>query len=226
MNAVATPTAPSPVTRAMIMTLGGVALLSGFLVAFAYQLSLPYIEANKRRAIEQAVFRLFPQATARVSMALGSEGMRRTETAAPGEIPVYAVYDKGGQLLGIAAEAAARGYQDVIRVLYGYSPQCRCITGIRVLQSTETPGIGDKIVTDPEFLENFRALDARLNPESSALLHPIVTVRHGTKTEAWQIDAISGASISCNAIGRMLNQSAQTTLPKLARHLDTIRRSP
>ncbi len=139
---------------------------------------------------------------------------------------MHAAYDKTGELRGLVAEAAAHGYAGVIRLLYGYSPECQCITGISVLQSTETPGFGDKISTDPDFLANFRALDARLNPEGSALQHPIVTVKHGTKTEDWQVDAISGATITSKAVGRMLNQSAQALLPGAVRDLDKIRSKP
>jgi electron transport complex protein RnfG len=226
MSAIQPMAPPSPASRSMIITLGGVALLSGFLLALTYQLTLPYIEANQRLAVERAVLRIYPQTETRVGFVLGANGLRPAETAAPGEILVHAAYDKTGELRGLVAEAAAHGYAGVIRLLYGYSPECQCITGISVLQSTETPGFGDKISTDPEFLANFRALDARLNPEGSALQHPIVTVKHGTKTEDWQVDAISGATITSKAVGRMLNQSAQALLPGAVRDLDKIRRKP
>ena len=44
------------------------------------------------------------------------------------------------------------GYQDVIRVLYGYSFAEEAVVGIRVLESKETPGLGTRIETDPDFL--------------------------------------------------------------------------
>ena len=194
MSAIQPVAPPSPASRSMIITLGGVALLSGFLLALTYQLTLPYIEANQRLAVERAVLKIYPQTETRVGFVLGANGLRPAETAAPGEILVHAAYDKTGELRGLVAEAAAHGYAGVVRLLYGYSPECQCITGISVLQSTETPGFGDKISTDPDFLANFRALDARLNSDGSALQHPIVTVKHGTKTEDWQVDAISGAT--------------------------------
>ena len=53
--------------------------------------------------------------------------------------------------------AAAQGYADVVRVLYGYDPACACIVGMTVLESKETPGLGDKIDTDPDFLLNFKS---------------------------------------------------------------------
>ena len=226
MSAIPAKVPPSPASRAMIITLGGVALLSGFLLTTVYQLTLPYIEANRRIAVERALRKIYPQMESRVGFVLGTNGLRPAETAAPGEILVYAVYGKTGELAGLVAEAAAYGYAEMVRLLYGYSPECQCITGISVLQNNETPGFGDKIGTDPDFLANFRALDARLNPEGTALQHPIVTVKHGTKTEAWQVDAISGATITSKAVGRMLNQSAQALLPGVARDLDKFRSKP
>ena len=59
----------------------------------------------------------------------------------------------------------------------------------------ETPGIGDKIITDQAFLKNFEALDVRVNPEMSALANAVKTVKHGSKTNAWQIDEIGRAHV-------------------------------
>ena len=87
----------------------------------------------------------------------------------------------------------------------------------------ETPGLGDKIAFDPEFLKNFEALDGRVNSAGTALEHEIKTVKHGTKKESWQIDSISGATISSKAIGRMLNESGQRMFPLIARHLDQLK---
>ena len=115
-------------------------------------------------------------------------------------------------------EASARGYQDVVKILYGYSPKTECVIGITVLESRETPGLGDKVETDPTFLENFTCLNAKLSEDGTTVLHPIETVKHGKKTESWQIDAISGATITSTAIGRALKDSTRSMLPLLAQH--------
>ena len=115
------------------------------------------------------------------------------------------------------------GYQDVIRVLYGYDPAREIIVGFKVLDSKETPGLGDKITKDPKFLANFEALQVKLNATRSALEHPIEVVK-GTKHAPWQVDAITGATISSNAIGKLLNQSTEQRLPMLQKNLDVLRR--
>jgi electron transport complex protein RnfG len=86
------------------------------------------------------------------------------------------------------------------------------IIGLQVLSSNETPGLGDKIEKDPDFRANFTALDASLKQE-------IVTVKNGEKTEPWQIDGISGATVSSKAVGKALNESAQFWIPTLKQAL-------
>jgi electron transport complex protein RnfG len=126
----------------------------------------------------------------------------------------------------VAAEGSAKGYADTVRVMFGWSPSCSCIVGVGVVSMRETPGIGDKILTDAEFKANFKALDARLNAEMKALANEIRTVKHGTKTQAWQVDAISGATVTSRAVGRAVNEAAQALLPRMSPRLDTIGKAP
>jgi len=215
---------PQTPSFAMLRTLGGVAMLAGFLVVLVFQLTKPLIEENKRIAIEKAVLKVVPNATSRKDFVLGADGLLPAAEAKPGQgEKIYAAYNDQGELQGIALEAAATGYQDVIRILYGYSPKCDCITGIKVLKMAETPGLGDRIASDPEFLKNFQALDARLNANQSGLRNKIVAVKHGNKTQPWQVDSISGATISSKAVARMINQSGQKMFPLIAKHLDELK---
>ncbi len=223
-DGVSLPTSSPATSVAMIRTLGMIAAISGLLVVLVYQVTLPMIAENQRRAVERAVYKVIPGAVFRTDFVLGPTGLTSVEEEHANQaVKVHAGYDAAGELRGVAMQAAARGYQDVIKILYGYDPMCECITGIYVLKMTETPGLGDKIAKDPEFLANFEALDARLDAQKTALSHRIVTVKHGTKTEPWQIDGISGATISSKAIGRMLNDSAQEMLPRIVPYLDKLR---
>lgn len=218
--------APDTRSMAMIRTLGIIAMISGLLVVLVFEWTKPAIEANKRELIERAVFQVIPGATQRHDFVVSTDGVLPAAEASAGGITVYAGYDDAGTLRGIAAEAAAQGYQDVIRLLYGYSPECECITGIRVLKLSETPGLGDKIITDPDFRANFKALEAKLNAQMSALANAIVTVKHGSKQHPWEIDAISGATISSAAVGKALNDSAQHLLPLLVPHIGELKDLP
>ena len=208
----------------MIRTLGGIAMISGFLVVLVFQATLPIINENKRRAVERAVFQVIPGAISKADFIVNEQGVVPVEgNENSSGTKIYAGYDGDGKLLGIATEAAAQGYADIIRILYGYNPACQCVIGISVIKMAETPGLGDKIAKDPEFLANFDALDATLNAQGNGLRNPIKTVKAGSKSEAWQIDAISGATVSSNAIGKMLNESTQQLLPMLFPNVDKLK---
>ena len=207
----ATPTAV--LARTLVLT----AAVCGAVIVAAYHLTRDAILERERVVLERAVFAVIPAAQRMQSFALGADGVRADGSLRPGEVAVHAGYDAGGALRGFALEGSARGYADMVRILYGYDPACGCIVALRALQLRETPGIGDKVLSDAAFSANFRALDARIAADGARLQHAIVTVRHGTKVDPWQIDAISGATITSRAIGRAVNESAQRAVPRIAR---------
>jgi electron transport complex protein RnfG len=209
---------PKTPSWAMLRTLAGIATISGLLVVLVYQVTKPIIAENERILTERAVFEVLPGATSKVDLVLTDKGLVPAGGGLTGPL-LFAGYRSDGSLRGIAFPAAARGYQDVILFLFGYDPECACIVGSKVLRSTETPGLGDKIDTDPVFLRNFEALDASLNPEGTGLANPIVLVKHGTKRAPWEIDGISGATISGQAMARALNDAAQRVVPAIRRDL-------
>jgi Na+-translocating ferredoxin:NAD+ oxidoreductase subunit G len=139
------------------------------------------------------------------------------QAGTPTDRVVHAGYDDNGSLVGVAIQAQGMGYQDVIRVLYGYDPARDAIIGMQVLASKETPGLGDKIEKDPAFLANFDALDVSLAPDGQSLQHPIEAVKGGEKSQPWQIDGITGATISSKAIAGTLRESSAQWVPLIHR---------
>jgi len=213
----------------LIAALGGVALLCGVLIVTAFQSTLDPIAKNRRIALERSIFSLIPEGVSLHIYAVSAQGttLLRPGQAIPKEAQrVYAVYDAHRHLRGLVAEAGAVGYADVVRVLYAYDPHQQAIVGFAVGAHRETPGIGDKIRTDADFQKNFVALDARLDASGQALAHPIRTVKHGSKRNPWEIDAISGATITSRAVGRGINDSASTLLPRLHPHLNNLESPP
>lgn len=210
-------------SSAMIRTLVLIATISGLLVVMVFELTRPIIAENQRIAVEQAIFQVIPAAAQWQEYRLNDEKLMPAAEATDG-ISIYAGFNKEGELAGIATEAASQGYADTIKLLYGYNPECECIIGIKILKSAETPGLGDKIFKDLDFIANFKALVAKLNGEQNALENAIVTVKHGKKTDPWQIDSISGATVSSRAIGKALNDSAQYLLPRIINQLSQIKR--
>ncbi len=209
----AIPVRPKTSSFTMILTLGLVAMVSGLLVVITWQLTLEPIKENKRIMIEKAIFQVVPNALYRQDYSITKEG-QLSEDQSQG-LAFYAAFDEQKNLKGIAIESAAQGYAGMVNLLYGYDPKCQCIRGFSIIKMAETPGLGDKILTDKTFLASFNALDARVNNDNSALINPIITVKHGSKSNDWEIDAISGATITSKAVGKAINISAQVILPKL-----------
>jgi electron transport complex protein RnfG len=205
--------------RAMV----GVGVVCGLLIVGVFQATLPIIERNKAEALRSAIFHVLPDATTSTTFRLDeSGGFSAVEgDSAKGQL-VYAGYDDQHALVGLAVEAQGMGYQDVIRLIYGYSFADEAIIGIQVLDSKETPGLGDKIENDADFLANFERLDVALGEDSSALANAIVPVRHGEKANPWEVDGITGATISSKAIAKILDGSAQYWVPRIQRNLEAL----
>ena len=218
----ATQPAAAPSTWHMYRAMVGVGMACGLLIVTVFQVTLPIIKRNKAEALQKAIFEVLPDATTSAAFSLDAAGgfQRLEGEAGDGDKLVYAGYDDEGALVGMAIEAQGMGYQDVIGLIYGYSFAEKAIIGIKVLESKETPGLGDKIETDPNFLENFKRLDASLTDDQSKLAHAIVAVKQGEKTEPWQVDSITGATISSVAIADILNASAEYWMPRIESHLD------
>jgi electron transport complex protein RnfG len=212
-------------TARLVRVLGLVAALCGLVIVGTYQGTLRAVNANKRLAVERSVYKVMPNAKSVVEYTALPDGTLVTagEGKPPaGAIRFFAAFGDDGKLIGIAAEGAAKGYADTVRVMFGYRPDCQCITGIAVVAMRETPGIGDKILTDKAFLANFGKLDVRLATDLSTLANEVKVVKHGTKTQPWQIDAISGATITSRAVGRGINEAAKALLPRLVPQLDKL----
>jgi len=88
------------------------------------------------------------------------------------------------------------------------------------LESKETPGLGDKIEKDETFLANFEQLDVSFNEAGDALKNPVTPVKSGEKTNPWEVDAITGATISSRAIGDILKESTARWVPLIYNNQD------
>ena len=227
MNGTATlPGASPPRIWPMYRAMVGVGLFCGLLIVGVFQLTRPVIEAKKAAALQRAILQVLPEATSSATFRLddAERFVAQDEAVAAGDRVVYAGYDDAGRLVGLAVEARGMGYQDVIVVLYGYAFERDALIGVQVLESRETPGLGTKIETDPEFLANFQALDVSLDAAGASLAHPVEGVKHGRKEHPWQVDGITGATISSMALADMLRDSTEFWVPRIRRSLDEFRK--
>lgn len=217
-------TVESPSSLRMILTMGGIGLAAGILIVMTFQLTFPVIKRNKAIALEQAIFEVVPGARTKAAFKLSGDELVPLEGEDDAATKFYACYDDERQLVGVAMEASGQGFQDILRILYGYSPEGGCVVGIKVLESKETPGLGDKIETDQNFISNFDCLDASLKAGGTEISNPIALVKQGKKTEQWQVEAITGATISSRAIATILRESTVATVPLIAKNISVLER--
>ena len=216
--------ATPPRTWHMYRSMVGVGLLCGLLIVTVFEVTRPVIARNKAEALKRAIFQVLPGARTSTTFRLESDDhFASLAGEANGEQLVYAGYDAEHRLVGLAVEAQGMGYQDVIRLLYGYSSAHGAVVGIRVLESRETPGLGDRIETDTDFLKNFEQLIVALKDDLSAIVHPIEFVKHGRKEQPWQVDGITGATISSAAISDILSRSTSYWIPRIQQNLNDFR---
>ncbi len=206
----------------MLQAMVGIGILCALLIVLTFQGTAPVIKKNKAEALERAIFEVLPGITKKATFQLtdADNFVATTNENAEGKV-VYAGYDEKGELVGLAIEASGIGFADILRILYGYDPNQQKIVGFYVLESKETPGLGDKIEKDPDFLANFEGLDVSLNADNSAPENEVVTVKNGEKENPWEIDGITGATISSRAIGDIIGKSTDQIVPLIYKNRET-----
>ncbi|BBO71240.1 hypothetical protein DSCA_51700 [Desulfosarcina alkanivorans] len=177
-------------------------LAVGFGMSLAgVQLALgPVIESNKTSETLEKVPELVLGSALAAKMATENQTLeiapRQVRVQKPARDKFYSVYEARyqGDLKGWVVKTKGQGYADTIELLLGLSPDLRTITGLFVLDQKETPGLGNKIITD-SWRGQF--IDA---PADRAL----VVVKTGAANPG-EIDAVTGATISSKSVTALIN---------------------
>ena len=196
--------ANEPSSIRLTLTLGLAGLISGMLLVGAHEITLPLIKANEAAAMKKAVLNVVPGAVQTKRLESSDGGF--VEAVEGSESPVFGAYDGAGRLKGYALLGQGPGFQDVIVLIYGYDPLQRTVTGLEIIDSRETPGLGDKIFRDPDFRGAFTAL---------AVAPEVKVIKGGGASEPNEVDAITGATISSRAVVNIVNATNRDWLPLL-----------
>lgn len=213
--AVLPPAPPTPVWP-LYRTLVGIGVICGVLIVAAYDFTKEPIRRNKVLARQQAVLQVIPGAAQVGTFQRTADGSYQlVPDDSEGDGLVFAGFDAQQKLVGAAIEARGSGYGDDLRVLYAYSFEQQAVVGLKVIETHETPGLGADVDTDPGYSANFQKLDVTLGADRQALAHPVEFVKQGQKKHPWQIDGITGATVTTKAIATMLGKSVAAAAPGL-----------
>lgn len=176
------------------------------------QLTLaPTIEANKINETRQKVPELVFGKAKALEMVKQNQQLEITpeiiEIEKHGRKVFYSIFETrvDGELAGWVVKTAGQGYADKIELLIGLDFAAEAITGLFVLDQKETPGLGNKIVTD-EWRGQFIAKETG---------SPLTVTKDGAKAEN-EIDCITGATISSRAVSNIINTAVNDLKDLLA----------
>ncbi len=162
------------------MVLMIVCIIVTLTLTFTYQVTKPVIAANAKANADAARARVLPA---------GGGGYSPVDCAlSDGVLEVYAA-DNGS---GYVITAKDKGFAGDIVVIVGFGSD-RKIQGIKVLEHTETPGLGSVAMSDTH-------MSQFLGKEK---------ITNTNETDADYIDAVTGATISSNAVFRAVNKALE-----------------
>lgn len=168
----------------MIAVLTLFASISGGVLSLVYLFSSPLIEENMLEEQRKSIFLVVP-------------GAERYEKIQKGEVEYFECTDGSGTTVGFALPAQGNGYQGVIKLMIGLTPDLDRITGIKVLEQVETPGLGGRI-GESDFQDQFQGI--RTDPA-------VDYVKNKKPEKETEIQAITGATISSRSVVAIINKS-------------------
>jgi len=186
----------------LVGTLAGAGALAGLALVFAHQATAPRIARNKAEALKRAIHEVLHDPASYETLYL-VDGRLTTEESAGAE-RVFRGRDADGKVVGFAIEAARPGFQDKVRLIFGYDVRTKLLLGMRVLESKETPGLGDKIEKDEAFVKQFEG------PTT-----PLKGVAAGKRAADNEVDMITGATISSRTVIKIINGALEKWRPLL-----------
>ena len=133
----------------MLIVLSLIGLVSGALLMSVNMFTKDRIASNRKKEIEKAVIKVIPGTKS--SLKIYEEK----------DFTVYKGRDDQGNVLGIAINTAAGGFQDRIFYIFGLDTQLTRINSLFVLDQKETPGLGAKITSAEAFLQFWEGRDVK-----------------------------------------------------------------
>lgn len=120
------------IIRSLLLTV--VASLAAWALSVTYKKTKPIIDAYAEQQAKQARKEVLPEAS-------------EFKLVNIGEQEYFIGYDERGERVGVSIKTKAQGYSGPIEMIMGFNMK-GVITGLKILNQIETPGLGSKIMED------------------------------------------------------------------------------
>lgn len=181
------------VVTKMLLVLTVIGAVSGGILAGVFHIADPLIQANREKELKEAIFIVLPEAK---DYKILEKGIDKTK------VIVYQGLDADGKPVGLAFIADGGGFQGNIRIMVGLGLDYLKLKGIKVLEQNETPGLGNRI-KEPAFEGQFKGLEIKPKVEY---------IKYRKPEKPNQIQAITGATISSDAVVKNINNAVEKML--------------
>ena len=182
-----------PLSARMILVLTLITVLSGGILAGWDMYTKPKVEYHREQALKAAIAEVLPT----------HDGYTTQES--PAGTLYLASNTDSDDLVGIAFMAVGSGFQGELRIMVGLTPDMTSVTGIKVLEQIETPGLGTKIVVDPSNKQDPYWFPAQFKGVHTT--PDMVVMKNAKPTQKHEVQGITGATISSQAVTRILNET-------------------
>ncbi|MDR1468895.1 MAG: RnfABCDGE type electron transport complex subunit G [Spirochaetaceae bacterium] len=173
-------------------------------LAFVYEGTKPVIAERAKADLDAALKEIFPDADTFDAI----EGLSGGDPA----VKFNAAYSakKGGQVSGVAIQAASGGFNGDITVLVGIASD-GAITGVKILANTETPGLGANAAKESYFVNKDNGITFYGQFKGMAATDNITVQKDGGK-----VAAITAATITSRAVSLVVRETVQAGAAWLA----------
>lgn len=181
-----------------VLVLTIITVVAGFLLGYVYDITKGPIKASEERNLQIALKEVFPEANDfekvdEANVNQGNEVLKNESFEQETINNSFYAKDGSGKIIGKVIDlTTSNGYGGDINIILGIQSD-GTINGMEVLSLSETPGLGMR-ADDPEFEDQFDGKNVA----------SIVYTKNGA-TNDYEIDALSGATITTNAVTNAVN---------------------
>ncbi len=189
-----------PVLFMVVLTVVFISVVSGIYLTTKDRVLLNESIFQKKAVLYAAGIE-FPEDNSQEIQAIYEE--RVTEVDGEADQPDYFRVELPSGNTGYAVYVRGAGLWGEIVSIFGFQPDLKTFTGVEFVEQNETPGLGARI-TEQWYKEQFRGKKG-----------PFELVEEGASDEPNELDAITGASRTSEAVLKIANKAAEVAQSKV-----------